>query len=182
MEAVANATASHATQRCARMRPIDRNAAAFRGSGHLRRAWSDARSGRHAVVRGGAELAPGFRGRSEHVRRARASGQHAAGPAACAVTDVRFAKPAQAGKGDRRASGSSCTTLPQKPGPSIRTRIRTRAGVVSSVRVRRNPVATRDSGPNSNRRHHAFPTGEGERAQSMPRRPEHLVTMRDLGL
>ena len=37
-------------------------------------------------------------------------------------------------------------------------------------------------GPKSNRRHHAFPTGEGERAQSIPRRPEHLETMRDPGL
>jgi hypothetical protein len=40
----------------------------------------------------------------------------------------------------------------------------------------------RDSGQNSNRRHHAFPTGEGERAQLMPRRPEHPETMQDLGL
>jgi hypothetical protein len=50
--------------------------------------------GRHAVVRGCAELAPGFRGRSEHVRRARATGQHAAGP----VPDVRLAQPTRAAK------------------------------------------------------------------------------------
>jgi hypothetical protein len=36
----------HATERCARMGPIDRRAAASRGSGHLRRAWSDARNGK----------------------------------------------------------------------------------------------------------------------------------------
>ena len=41
---------SIATERCARMRPIDRNAAAFRGSGRLLRAWSDARAGRAALV------------------------------------------------------------------------------------------------------------------------------------
>lgn len=40
------AIAFHATERCARMRPIDRRAAGFRGSGRLRRAWSDARAGR----------------------------------------------------------------------------------------------------------------------------------------
>jgi hypothetical protein len=34
---------------------------------------------------------------------ARASGQHAAGPAACVVSDVRRAQPTQAGKGNRRA-------------------------------------------------------------------------------
>ena len=45
------AAAFHATERCARMRPIDRNAAAFRGSGRLLRAWSDARAGRVAGVR-----------------------------------------------------------------------------------------------------------------------------------
>ena len=50
--------------------------------GTLDRLRAHARVGRHAVVRGGAELAPGFCGRSEHVRRARASGQHDAGPAA----------------------------------------------------------------------------------------------------
>jgi integrase-like protein len=40
----------YATQRCARMRPIDRRAAASRGSGRLRRAWSDARPGRATNV------------------------------------------------------------------------------------------------------------------------------------
>ena len=41
----------YATERCARMRPIDRNAAASRGSGRVRRAWSDARSRRAGVSR-----------------------------------------------------------------------------------------------------------------------------------
>jgi hypothetical protein len=53
---------------------------------------------------------------------------------------------------------------------------------VSSVRVPRNPIATRDFQAKLDRRHHAFPTGEGERSQAMRRRPEHLATMRDLGL
>jgi hypothetical protein len=47
----------HATERCARLRPIDGRAAASRGSGRLRRPWSDVRTGRHAVVR----VAPSWR-------------------------------------------------------------------------------------------------------------------------
>ena len=58
------------------------------------------------------------------------------GTGGLSVTDVRLGKPTQAGKGRPTSERSSCTTLPQGPGPSIRTRIRTRAGVVLSVRVR----------------------------------------------
>ena len=46
----ASAIAFHATERCARMRPFDRNSSAFRGSGRLQRAWSDARWGRPTEV------------------------------------------------------------------------------------------------------------------------------------
>jgi hypothetical protein len=62
-----------------------------------------ARSGRHAVVRGGAELPPGFRGRSEHVRLARAFGQYAAGAAGLS-RDRRALSSAHRGeKGDSRS-------------------------------------------------------------------------------
>src|SRR5215204_1257382 len=43
----------HATERCARLRPIDRRAAASSGSGRRRRAWSDARTGRAPTARNG---------------------------------------------------------------------------------------------------------------------------------
>ena len=46
------------------------DAGRFRGEARARRRRAHCCFGRHAVVRGGAELAPGFRGRSEHVRRA----------------------------------------------------------------------------------------------------------------
>jgi hypothetical protein len=45
------------TEPCAGMRPVERRAAPSRGSGYLRRAGADTRSGRHAVVCVGTELA-----------------------------------------------------------------------------------------------------------------------------
>jgi len=71
-------------------------------SSSRRRDRSRRRLGRRAVGRGGAELAPGFRGRSEHVRRARASGQHAG--TALELTNVRLAQPTRLGRAtDERA-------------------------------------------------------------------------------
>src|SRR5215218_3629542 len=50
------------------MRPIDRDAAGFGGSGRLLRAWSDARSGRGAGVASDAAPAPASRASGAHQR------------------------------------------------------------------------------------------------------------------
>jgi hypothetical protein len=95
----------HATERCARMRPIDRRAAAPRGSGRLWRAWPDARSGRPAEARPSACWAPAL---------AWPSGR-AGGPG-----DPRRPLPITVGgrvqpRQQARLSVQSCTDPPQGP-------------------------------------------------------------------
>ena len=74
------AIAFHATGPRARMRPTDRRAAASGGAVVSGCAWSDARSGRDAVVGAGTDVAPRFaRERAARRPRARTSEPHDAG-------------------------------------------------------------------------------------------------------
>jgi hypothetical protein len=107
-----------------------------RGCERFRRRAGNARCGRHAVVRGGAELARAFAlGASMSGRPRRAA--RTVGPAAGGC-DRR----PPGGERRRRASGAACTKLASEAGPSIRTRMRTRGRQTGPASASRAAVAS----------------------------------------
>jgi hypothetical protein len=91
------------------------------------------------------------------------------------MTDVRLAQPTQAGKGDRRASGSSCTTLPRSPGRRL-------GHALGHGRVWcpqfESEKPSGDAGFRPKIRTEDTTRSRQEKASALPmrRRPEHLVT------